>query len=181
MPRNAGTMAIRELYMISQHLQQLIDAWQGKAILGALCALAAGLLEMANVYFGADALLIQWLVAVMCADFALGVIQAFKNKRFNRRQFYHGALKFMLYPVYLLLVGISVASLARAIGVGHVLFNLFAAYLIACEVLSILKNMERLGIKHLKIVSDIIHGAQRKIEHSIKETYKVDDDENHPD
>lgn len=174
--------AKQEIDMILQHLEQLLTNWQAKAAFGMLCALVAAVLELATNYFGADALLLEWLVAVMCVDFALGVIQAVKNRRFTRRQFYYGALKFMLYPVYLMLVGISAASLARTIGVGYVLFNLFVAYLIASEVISILKNMERLGVKHPKIVSEIVHGVNQKLEHDIKNTYKVDnDDENHDD
>ncbi len=125
---------------LAYYTQSLLALWPEKAVIGSCVAGAVSL-------FGGDAYLLWMLGAMLVADFAFGLADAVRRRHFRCRMLAHGALKFPAYCLYLLIVGVVNASLSRSFGGFDMpLLNLFIAYLIITDAVSVIAHMQRLGI-----------------------------------
>ena len=80
----------------------------------------------------------------------------------------HGALKFPAYCLYLLIVGVVNASLSRSFGGFDMpLLNLFIAYLIITDAVSVIAHMQRLGIPVPDLLRRVLLRSKRKVERRV--------------
>lgn len=117
--------------------------------------------------FGGDAVLLWFLGAVWVADFALGLLDALQRGHFRCRALARGVLKAPAYCLYLLLVGVVNVSLARSTGMDMPLLNLFVAYLIITDVVSIMAHLQRMGIPVPVLLQRIVIRSRVKIEKKV--------------
>lgn len=111
------------------------------------------------------------------ADFAFGLADAVRRRHFRCRMLAHGALKFPAYCLYLLIVGVVNASLSRSFGGFDMpLLNLFIAYLIITDAVSVIAHMQRLGIPVPDLLRRVLLRSKRKVERRVDEAVGGDDD-----
>jgi len=108
------------------------------------------------------------------ADLSCGLIEALRRGRFHCRLFARGVLKLPTYCLYLALVGAISISMSRAFGVRLPLLDMFCAYLLATDAVSVMGHMIRLGMPVPRTLRRVILRGQAKIQHSV-ETLMDDD------
>lgn len=155
---------------LAYYTQSLLALWPEKAVIGSCVAGAVSL-------FGGDAYLLWMLGAMLVADFAFGLADAVRRRHFRCRMLAHGALKFPAYCLYLLIVGVVNASLSRSFGGFDMpLLNLFIAYLIITDAVSVIAHMQRLGIPVPDLLRRVLLRSKRKVERRVDEAVGGDDD-----
>ena len=147
---------------LAYYTQSLLALWPEKAVIGS-CVAGAYLLWM--------------LGAMLVADFAFGLADAVRRRHFRCRMLAHGALKFPAYCLYLLIVGVVNASLSRSFGGFDMpLLNLFIAYLIITDAVSVIAHMQRLGIPVPDLLRRVLLRSKRKVERRVDEAVGGEDD-----
>lgn len=186
------------MQFIAYHTQQIADAWQGKAATGALVAWASAVVgvqgavadcaQSANdaynafiTQFGGDSTLLLLLFGLVCIDFALGLFRAVFLKTNGTRDFSlvvfkRGIAKYPTYCFYIFLVGALNVFLSHSWGVGPFLLTWFTSYLGANEIFSIIKNLERCGVKVPPLLLFMVHGFRNKIELALHDSFLKDGD-----
>lgn len=155
---------------LAYYTQSLLALWPEKAVIGSC---VAGVVSL----FGGDAYLLWMLGAMLVADFAFGLADAVRRRHFRCRMLAHGALKFPAYCLYLLIVGVVNASLSRSFGGFDMpLLNLFIAYLIITDAVSVIAHMQRLGIPVPDLLRRVLLRSKRKVERRVDEAVGGDDD-----
>ena len=155
---------------LAYYTQRLLALWPEKAVIGSCVAGAVSL-------FGGDAYLLWMLGAMLVADFAFGLADAVRRRHFRCRMLAHGALKFPAYCLYLLIVGVVNASLSRSFGGFDMpLLNLFIAYLIITDAVSVIAHMQRLGIPVPDLLRRVLLRSKRKVERRVDEAVGGEDD-----
>ena len=148
---------------LAYYTQSLLALWPEKAVIGSC---VAGVVSL----FGGDAYLLWMLGAMLVADFAFGLADAVRRRHFRCRMLAHGALKFPAYCLYLLIVGVVNASLSRSFGGFDMpLLNLFIAYLIITDAVSVIAHMQRLGIPVPDLLRRVLLRSKRKVERRVDE------------
>lgn len=154
---------------LTYYTQSLLALWPEKALIGSCIA---GFVSL----FGGDALLLWLLVAMLLADFAFGLADALRRRHFRCRMLAHGALKFPAYCLYLLLVGVVNVSLSRSVGMEMPFLNLFVAYLIMTDAVSVIGHMQRLGIPVPALLRRIVLRGRNRVERGVSRAMEDDDD-----
>lgn len=168
----------RELRHFMAYNQQIFTGWDIKATLALAFAYFGGALDLYTSAFGANKALVWLLLVAMIADFIFGLAQAIKTGWFMPSKLYKAVLKFVLYGLYLMLIGGFCMALQLSVGFGSELLNLFIGYLAATELISVAKNLERMGAPLPYPMSDIIHGVYRKMGRQMDKAVKeLRDDE----
>ena len=143
---------------LAYYTQSLLALWPEKAVIGSCVAGAVSL-------FGGDAYLL-WMLG-----------DAVRRRHFRCRMLAHGALKFPAYCLYLLIVGVVNASLSRSFGGFDMpLLNLFIAYLIITDAVSVIAHMQRLGIPVPDLLRRVLLRSKRKVERRVDEAVGGEDD-----
>lgn len=146
---------------LTYYTQGLLAWWPQKA---AVSAAVAGCTQ----FFGGDVVLF-WLVCAMWgADLSFGLIEAVRRGRFHCRLFARGVLKLPTYCLYLALVGAVSISCSRALGARLPLLDMFCAYLLATDAVSVMGHMIRLGMPVPRTLRRVILRSQAKIQHSVE-------------
>lgn len=114
-------------------------SWDIKAGLGTVIAAGCSL-------FGMDQRLFFLLCIALAGDFFAGVTSAIKRHRFRCRAVQYGVLKILYYGIYLGVMGLINSSLSIAVGHALPLLDLFVAYLIATDCISILSHLQTMGV-----------------------------------
>lgn len=177
-------MVGREMDHISYYISQLSESWPGKVALSTVLTISTeiassislsfrGALHNFSAAFGADSFLLVLLFALMCADLALGLVWAFVKRKFSREIFVRGVSKYPLYCLYLFLVGAVGAGIDHSINIGLPVLNLFTAYLVASEAFSVVKNLERLGVKIPPLLLFVVNGFRDKVERTLHDGFKT--------
>ena len=147
---------------LDYYTQSLLALWPEKAVIGSC---VAGVVSL----FGGDGYLL-WMLGFGLAD-------AVRRRHFRCRMLAHGALKFPAYCLYLLIVGVVNASLSRSFGGFDMpLLNLFIAYLIITDAVSVIAHMQRLGIPVPDLLRRVLLRSKRKVERRVDEAVGGDDD-----
>ena len=87
----------------------------------------------------------------------------------------HGALKFPAYCLDLLLVGVVNVSLSRSVGMEMPFLNLFVAYLIMTDAVSVIGHMQRLGIPVPALLRRIVLRGRHRVERGLSRAVEDDD------
>ena len=143
------------------YLQCLAFAWPIKSIIAAFAA-----------FLSTEQSLIYWLLGMLIADLSFGLIEAISRRKFSCRVLGRGVLKIPCYCFYILLVGAVDISIAVALHIDLPILELFIAYLIATDAVSVTGHMIRIGLPVPKQLRKIILHAQLKAQ---KELDKVCD------
>ena len=138
------------------YFQCLAFAWPVKSVIAAFAA-----------FLSTEQALIYWLLGMLIADLSLGLIEAVSRRKFSCRIFGRGILKIPCYCAYILVVGAVDISMAVALHVDLPILELFIAYLIATDAVSVTGHMIRLGLPVPKQLRKIILHAQLKAEKEI--------------
>ena len=154
---------------LDYYTQSLLALWPEKAVIGSFLAGAAALV-------GADAYLLWMLAGMLTADFAFGLADAVRRRHFRCRILAHGVLKFPAYCLYLLIVGTVNASLSRSFGIEMPLLNLFVAYLIITDAVSVMAHMQRLGIPVPELLRRLVVRSKRRVEQRVDDATGGPDD-----
>lgn len=116
----------------------LADSWELKACLGGLGALYAAV-------SGGDAVLLGAVYVLMMLDILLGLCEAVLLGKFSPYRLHRGVLKFLSYTVTILLIAAVSAAVNTSIGMNIHIQDFFMSYLIATEVISVVRHAVRLG------------------------------------
>lgn len=155
---------------LDYYTQSLLALWPEKAVVGSFVAGAVAVV-------GGDAYLLWMLAGMLTADFAFGLADAIRRQHFRCRALAHGVLKFPAYCLYLLIVGVVNASLSRSFGGMEMPFlNLFIAYLIITDAVSVLAHMQRLGIPVPDLLRRVVMRSKRRVEQRVDEATGGPDD-----
>ena len=114
-------------------------SWDIKAGLGTIIATGCS-------FLGMDERIFYLLCAALAGDFVSGVTSAIKRDRFRCRAVQYGVLKIFYYGIYLGVMGLINASLSIAVGMHLPLLDLFVAYLVATDCISILSHLQAMGV-----------------------------------
>lgn len=128
-------------------IKGLFRHWQGKLMLAIILTVAAQIIEQFGAAFGADTLLLLFLLGLVFIDLMLGFVTMLKTRNITAGGILQGILKLPLYCLYLFLVGVVSTSLEHSVQVGLPILNAFIAYLIACEVFAIVLYLKNLGVE----------------------------------
>lgn len=95
-----------------------------------------------------DVTILSLLIKLMVADFLLGVLCAIKTKTWNYQVLVRGICKFPLYALYIFLVACVDQLVYKYTGLQDGwCVRLFLAYLLVCEIYSIIRTLGKMGVK----------------------------------
>lgn len=146
---------------LAYYTQSLLAWWPQKV---AISAVVGGCTQ----FFGGDVVLVWMVCAMWAADFAFGLTEALRRGRFSCRLFGRGVLKLPTYCLYLALVGAVSVSLSRSMGISLPLLDMFCAYLLATDAVSVMGHMIRLGLPVPRTLRRVILRGQAKIKRSVE-------------
>lgn len=145
---------------IFEAVQTAFGQWQIKGT----CAAIGGWYSSVSA---GDALLLVYVFVLMGVDLIFGVIEARHFGEYSPYRFCRGMIKIGTYAATIVLVMLLAGSVNASIGVNLHLQDFFMAYLVACEAISIIRHMERLGLPVPDICKRIAFGVQHKAENGI--------------
>ena len=150
----------------SYYAQALVAMWPVKAALAAVAT-----------WFSTEPGLLYWLVAMLVVDLSFGLVEAFKRGKFSCRMLKRGGIKFPAYCLCITLVAAVDACMEMAFGVSVPLLEIFLAYLVAQESVSVMGHMVRLGLPVPPIVRRILLHGKHKVEKQLNNILDDKDDE----
>lgn len=139
----------------------MVAAWEVKATAGMLIAAFCSFLDL-------DERLVWFLCFAVAGDFLCGMADAFRRDRFKCRAVAFGATKIFWYIVYLCIVGLMNRSLSIAMGVRVPLLDLFAAYLVASDCVSITGHLQSMGVPVPPLLKEMARKAKKKTARKIE-------------
>ncbi len=157
--------------------ESLFELWEVKLGLGILITGFAGI-------FGVDERLVWLLVGALIADNVAGVLAATKRGSFRCAVFARKVKKIPALCVYILLVAISNLALEISFEMQCPFLELFIAYLVANESISIAVHMRQLGCTPPTIVENFLVRTRKVIEekaqkHTDNPAQKEEEEEKH--
>ncbi len=148
--------------------ERLFELWEIKLGFGiAITAFAA--------FFGIDERLVWLLVGAIVADNIAGVLAALKRGRFRCSVFAKKVQKIPALCVYILLVAISNLALEISFEMPCPFLELFLAYLVANESISIAVHMRQLGFTPPALVENFLLRTRKTVE---EKAHKIAHEEN---
>ena len=143
---------------IMHYTQALAVLWPIKAAIAAIAA-----------WFSTEPFLLYAVFSVMIADLAFGLLTALKHKTFDCRVFKRGGMKFVAYMLCIFLVGIVDLCITIAFHIDFPVLEVFLAYIVAQDAISIMGHMQRLGLKMPGLVNRILRRSKARMERQIDE------------
>ncbi len=135
----------------------LFDLWEVKLGLGLVITGFVGV-------FGVDERLVWLLVGALVADNVAGILAATKRGRFRCSVFAKKVKKIPALCIYILLVAICNLALEISFEMPCPFLELFIAYLVANESISIAVHMRQLGCMPPAIVENFLVRTKKVIE-----------------
>lgn len=118
----------------------MLSAWEVKASAGAAFAAVCSFLDI-------DQRMVFFLCLAVIIDFLCGMLDAYKRKRFRCRAVAYGVTKIWWYIIYLGIVSCINQTLSAAcFGFRMPLLDLFVAYLVASDCVSITGHLQSMGV-----------------------------------
>ena len=148
------------LSLALESARSALDNWQFKAGLSSIGTLYAAM-------SAGDALLLAYVLLLMCLDLAFGLIAAWKLGTYSPFRLHKGVMKFLSYSLAIVLVMTISGSANTSVGINLHVQDFFMSYLIACEVMSITRHMKRLGLPVPEILVRLAFGAKKKAENAV--------------
>ena len=148
------------MYNFPYYFEQLIDCWPEKLTFGAIC----GTLSSA---FGGDVFLWGSCFGMLTADLVLGLWSAFSTGRFSYVILERGIIKFPAYAVYIILASVLQRTVSQAFGAVVPLLDMFLAYLVFTDAISVLRHLKELGLPVPPLLEAIAQRGRKKIEEKV--------------
>ncbi len=123
---------------IGHYLTELVEGWPEKLTLSTIFGTLSTLL-------GGEPYLWMACFGMLTADLTLGLWRAFRLGEFDLKVMQRGILKFPSYAIYVILSSVLENTTARAFGIAVPLVDMFLAYLVFTDSVSVLRHMEGLG------------------------------------
>ena len=152
----------------SQAWAALWASWDIKAGLGTIIATGCS-------FFGRDTRIFFLLCIALAGDFLAGVFSAIKRDRFRCRAVQYGVLKIFYYGIYLGIMGLINSSLSIAVGMQLPLLDLFVAYLVATDCISILSHLQAMGVPVPPILRSIAQKVRKTTDQKMREVATAKD------
>lgn len=166
---NAGTLRW-ELRGLTEHLRQLFSGWEIKAAIGIVLAYLCNAFNWYSTFFGGNAVLLWLLVILAAVDILLGVTQAMITGWFTPKAAYKIVHKIIIFSLYVAISSVGCLILRLSIGYGVGLLDALIGSLAGAELLSIVKNLEKMGIVLPYPLPELAHAVYKKIgRHTAKE------------
>lgn len=141
----------------------MVAAWEVKATAGAAFAAVCSFLDV-------DQRMIFILCLAVIVDFVCGVADSIKRKRFRCRAVAFGITKIFWYVIYLGIVSVINQTLSQALyGFRMPLLDLFIAYLVASDCVSITGHLQSMGVPVPSLLRLIVRGSKKKAEEKISD------------
>lgn len=183
----------REIMNILYYISSITESWQEKLALGGfLTFITSVFCDSKHAYdnilhgyaavFGGDPFLVRLLIVLFLCDLGLGLLCSFVKRDENGKRLWNpaifgrGVCKAPVYGVYVIVVAFVATSLEHSVGWGTPILNCFVAYMTIGESRSVLKNVEKLGMKIPPLLSWLVHGAHEKIENALKSNLEQNTD-----
>lgn len=165
-------MTEKQLFIksICEVIRSLFQHWQGKLMLAVVLTVAAQVIEQFCSSFGADTLLLLFLLGLVFVDLILGFVAMLKTRNITAGGILQGVLKLPLYCLYLFLVGVVSISLEHSVQIGLPILNTFIGYLIACEVFSIVLCLKGMGVEVPYLLVYMATELRDRVEAKFKKT-----------
>jgi toxin secretion/phage lysis holin len=120
--------------------------------------------------FYGDEFLLVLLFRLMVLDLIIGVFAAYKTRTWKTSTFFfRGVRKFPVYAMYIFSVACIDYGVEHALNINVLFVEMFVTYLIATEVHSILKHMEKMGLRIAGLLLHFTYGVKKTIEHKVEE------------
>ena len=151
---------MKELWMQSTYyFWQIWDGWMLKVPLATVAGFYTG-------HLGGDWVLLLIFSAMIVIDLVFGTWLAIRRRHFDVRLFGRWVVKVGTHFFVIFIVGLAIRSILEPLSIGFPLLDLFLGMLICTEALSVLKNMQRLGLPvprlATRMLTDIQGQAERK-------------------
>lgn len=149
---------MKEIWVQSNYyFSQTWDGWAIKVMLAAVPGFY-------SAHLGGDWVMLLLFSAMVVIDLTFGTWLAIKRSRFEVRLFGRWVVKVGTHFFVIFIVGLSIRSILEPLGIRFPLLDLFLGMLICTEGLSVLKNMQRLGLPVPKLAIKLLSDAQDKAE-----------------
>lgn len=135
------------------YLQALFVGWPIKTVFASIAA-----------FFGTEQILFIWLFVMLAADLGFGLVESIMRKRFSCKVLARGVVKIPAYCLYIFLVGAMDMTVEKAIHLNMPFLELFIAYLVSCDAVSVMGHAIRLGMPMPKRIRRVILHTQLKVE-----------------
>ena len=152
------------VFQVGYYFSQVWAGWSFRVAVSVAAGFYAGRL-------GGDLVLFLIFCFMMAVDLLFGTCLAFKRRRFYRRKFGQWVVKALTHFAVIVIVGFAAQSILGPLGINFPLLDLFLGLLICTEALSILKNMQRLGLPVPKIATRLIADIQDQAEQKAKDFF----------
>lgn len=143
-------------------LKAFFADWQAKGVWAAVggwySAISAG-----------DATLLASVFILMGLDLAFGLCAAVRHRVYSPYKLQRGIVKIGSYSLSIILVMILAGALNVAVGANLHVQDFFMAYLVACEILSITRHAERLGLQMPALLRRLAFGAKHRAEKGLSD------------
>ena len=116
---------------------------------------------------GGEPKLLTALLLVLGFDIFFGMLRAIKDHEFSLHGLQHGVVKLLTYCLTIFLVCVISGAANTSFGMNMHIQDFFMFYMLTTEVLSILRNMKRIGLPVPGLVERIAMGAQHKSEEAL--------------
>jgi toxin secretion/phage lysis holin len=149
---------MKEIWAQSNYyFSQIWNGWMLKVPLSTVAGFYTG-------HLGGDWVLLLVFSAMIFVDLVFGTWLAIKRKLFDVRLFGRWVVKVGTHFFVIFVVGLAIRSILEPLSIDFPLLDLFLGMLICTEALSILKNMQRLGLPVPKLATRILADIQDKAE-----------------
>ncbi|MDL2226985.1 phage holin family protein [Deltaproteobacteria bacterium OttesenSCG-928-M10] len=158
-------LSLKDLaFQVTYYFGQIWAGWQVKVPLSIFTGFYV------NHLGGDAAALVTWFSLVV-VDLAFGAWLAVRRRRFDVRAFGRWAVKVATHCLVIIIAGLAFRSVLLPMGLTIPLLDLTLGLLVCTEALSILKNMQRLGLPVPKLAVRLIGGLSGKAEDKIEDFF----------
>lgn len=135
--------------------------WSGLWPVKAPFSLAVGFY---SGYLGGDGVLLIVFSAMIVVDLFFGTLLAFLCRRFDPKLFGRWVVKALTHFAVIVIVGFAAKSILGPLQINFPLLDLFLGLLICTEALSILRNMQRLGLPVPRLATRLLADMREQAE-----------------
>ena len=139
------------------YLTELIEGWPEKLALSTIFGTLSNLL-------GGEPYLWMACFGMLTADLALGLFRAIRLGTFDLVIMERGVFKFPSYAIYIILSSVLENTTAQAFGIAVPLVDMFLAYLVFTDSVSVLRHLEKLGFEVPPPLKALAERGRRTVE-----------------
>ena len=152
-------------FQAGYYFSQIWDGWMFKIPLATVAGFYTG-------HLSGDWVLLLIFSAMIGIDLIFGTWLAVRRQRFDVRLFGRWVVKVGTHFFVIFIVGLAIRSILEPLSISFPLLDLFLGMLICTEALSILKNMQRLGLPVPRLAINLLTEAREKGEQKAADFFK---------